>query len=93
MSPSPASGSAQTVRSLLGILSLPISVPSPLALSLSLKINKLKKKKVKGGKHHCTFPLCDTPSPLSGGHTSLDVTYDLLTFGLSDGTCARPHIK
>ena len=45
------SGSAWTVQSLPGILSLPLSAPPPLALSpsptfsLSLKINNLKNKK------------------------------------------------
>ena len=43
--PSPASGSVLTAWSLLGILSLPCSLPLPCFLSLSLSQNKLKKKK------------------------------------------------
>ena len=43
---SPASGSALTVRSLLGIFSLLPSLSAPPLLSLALsKLNKLKKKK------------------------------------------------
>ena len=42
---SPTSGSALTVWSLLGILSLPLSpLPHLCSLSLSKEINKLKKK-------------------------------------------------
>ena len=41
----PWSGSALTVWSLLGIFSLPLSLPLPGLCSLSLKINKLKKNR------------------------------------------------
>ena len=40
MRSSPTSGSALTVRSLLGILSLPLSLPLARLFSMSLKINK-----------------------------------------------------
>ena len=42
MDSSPALGSALTVQSLLGIVSLSLSVSPPLAPYLSLKINKNK---------------------------------------------------
>ena len=40
LSLSPTSGSALTMWSLLGILSLPLSAPLPLALSVSLEMHK-----------------------------------------------------
>ena len=45
---SPTSGLALTAQSLLGILSLPLSLSAPFLLSLSVKINKLVKKKKLG---------------------------------------------
>ena len=52
VSSSPASGSALAVQGLLGILSLPLSLPLPClgaqawVHARSLKINKLKKKNI-----------------------------------------------
>ena len=46
MGSSPTSGSVLTAQNLLGILSLPPSIPSLLALSPSLKINKQTFKKI-----------------------------------------------
>ena len=48
MGSSPTWGSAMTARSLLGILSLPLSLPLPRLLSVSLSRNNLGKAKVAG---------------------------------------------